>query len=107
MQPTFEHCRCCLQKEGLAKDKETLTRNISSLFKTAQMEVQRKVEEIKQLRQRSAALNSASLRPPLSPVNLLELHWRCNTHLAGAICQSPASYRMQRGKLRMLLLQDA
>lgn len=40
------------EKESHAKDKETLTRNISSLFKTAQMEVQRKVEEIKQLRQR-------------------------------------------------------
>ena len=47
-----------------------MTRNISSLFKTAQMEVQRKVEEIKQLRQRSAALNSASLDMPLSPTIL-------------------------------------
>lgn len=36
----------------LSKERETLVRNISCLFKTAQMEIQRKDAELKQLRER-------------------------------------------------------
>lgn len=36
----------------LLKERETLVRNISCLFKTAQLEIQRKDSELKQLRDR-------------------------------------------------------
>lgn len=41
-----------LQNAALAQDKEVLTRNISCLFKTAQMELQRHVQQILELRKR-------------------------------------------------------
>jgi len=41
-----------MQTARLSKERETLVRNISCLFKTAQMEIQRKDAELKQLRER-------------------------------------------------------
>lgn len=41
-----------LQTARLSKERETLVRNISCLFKTAQMEIQRKDAELKQLREK-------------------------------------------------------
>ena len=41
-----------VQTARLMKERETLVRNISCLFKTAQLEIQRKDTELKQLRDR-------------------------------------------------------
>lgn len=41
-----------MQQARLVKERETLVRNISCLFKTAQLEIQRKDSELKQLRDR-------------------------------------------------------
>lgn len=40
------------EQARLVKERETLVRNISCLFKTAQLEIQRKDSELKQLRDR-------------------------------------------------------
>ena len=44
-----------LQRDKLAEDNAVLTTNISSLFKTARMEVDRKTKEIGELRQKCAS----------------------------------------------------
>lgn len=43
-----------MQNKKLAEANQVLVRNISCLFKTAQLEVERKDAEIKDLRQREA-----------------------------------------------------
>ena len=44
-----------LQIDRLAKEREVLVRNISCLFKTAQLEIQRKDTELRHLRERIAS----------------------------------------------------
>ena len=44
-QPPY--ASCWMQSTRLSKDRETLVRNISCLFKTAQQEIQRKDAELK------------------------------------------------------------
>lgn len=52
------------QKEALQRDKSVLIRNISCLFKTAQMEIARKDKQIRELHDEYAFL-SVALNPPL------------------------------------------
>lgn len=50
LQTQFEKSQA--ENANLTKERETLVRNISCLFKTAQLEIQRKDSELKQLKDR-------------------------------------------------------
>ncbi|KAH7276609.1 hypothetical protein KP509_39G014500 [Ceratopteris richardii] len=50
------------ENEGLSKQNEILTRNISCLFKTAQMEISRKDKQIKALQQESLCASTSGAR---------------------------------------------
>ena len=53
---------CDTQRDELQKDKGTLLRNISCLFKTAQLELERKEGELRELRRRE--IQRASAKSP-------------------------------------------
>ena len=63
-----------VQRDALSEDKTILVRNISCLFKTAQMEVERKDNEIRMLRNKLAQQPSVTSPKPRIPTKESQVH---------------------------------
>ncbi|CAL8467621.1 g7159 [Coccomyxa elongata] len=51
------------ERDELREERETLVRNISCIFRTAQLELQRKDDQLKELRQSAAGISRPGLAP--------------------------------------------
>ncbi|BDA42727.1 hypothetical protein COCOBI_03-6200 [Coccomyxa sp. Obi] len=51
------------ERDELREERETLVRNISCIFRTAQLELQRKDDQLKELRQSAAGISRTGLAP--------------------------------------------
>lgn len=52
-----------MQRDELRGERETLVRNISCIFRTAQLELQRKDDQVKDLMRTMAGIPQKSLQP--------------------------------------------
>lgn len=56
-------CTLPVQRDELREERETLVRNISCIFRTAQLELQRKDDQLKELRQSAAGIAKIGVAP--------------------------------------------
>lgn len=57
-------CVCFFwQRDELREERETLVRNISCIFRTAQLELQRKDDQLKELRQQAEGIPNSATGP--------------------------------------------
>ncbi len=56
-------CVLLWQRDELREERETLVRNISCIFRTAQLELQRKDDQLKELRQQVEGIPNSATGP--------------------------------------------
>ena len=74
-----------LQNEELEQQRSTLATNISSLYKTAKLELQRKDAEIKELRERWAFFLPGRLARALDRLDAIAVGAVCTCWRAGVV----------------------